>query len=148
MEIRKAGISDLDYIIPLFEGYRSFYGQDSQVDKVHEFLHARIKREESVIFMAMAEGQDKAMGFVQLYPSFSSVSMKKLWILNDLFVDPLFRKKGVAKSLMNTARQLSEDTGAKGLVLETGKGNTVAQALYEKLGFVRDEDYYVYNLTF
>lgn len=148
MEIRKAGISDLEYIVPLFEDYRSFYKQNSEIDKVKSFLHSRIQREESVIFIAMAEGQDKAMGFVQLYPSFSSVSLKKLWILNDLFVDPLFRKKGVATALMNTARQLSEDTGAKGLVLETGKENTTAQALYEKLGFVRENDYYVYNLTF
>lgn len=146
MDIKKAGIADLDDIAPLFEAYRTFYQQESDPEKVKSFLHARIQREESVIFVAFAEGQNKAMGFTQLYPSFSSVSLKRLWVLNDLFVDPLFRKKGVATALMNTARQLAEDTQSKGLQLETGKNNIHAQALYEKLGYVKELDYYVYNL--
>lgn len=146
MDIKKAGIADLDDIVPLFEAYRSFYQQASDPKKVKSFLHNRIQREESVIFVAFAEGQKKAMGFTQLYPSFSSVSLKRLWVLNDLFVDPLFRKKGVATALMNTARQLAEDTASKGLQLETGKNNVHAQALYEKLGYVKELDYYVYNL--
>jgi len=147
MEIKKAGIVDLEHIVPLFEAYRKFYKQESDSTKVKAFLHARIQREESVILLAMAEGQNKAMGFTQLYPSYSSVSMKRLWVLNDLFVDPLFRKKGVATALMNSARQLAEDTRAKGLVLETGVKNLNAQALYEKLGYKREQNYYVYNLT-
>lgn len=146
MEIKKAGISDLDLIVPLFDAYRQFYKQESDPQKVRAFLHTRIQKEESVILLACMEGQDIAMGFTQLYPSFSSVSMKRLWILNDLFVDKKHRKKGVATALMNTARQLAEDTRAKGLMLETGKENTQAQALYEKLGYKKEEDYFVYNL--
>ncbi|MEM8890123.1 MAG: GNAT family N-acetyltransferase [Bacteroidota bacterium] len=146
MDIIKAGIADLDLIVPLFDAYRQFYKQDAEVEKVRAFLHTRIQREESVIFLALMEGSREAMGFTQLYPSFSSVSMQRLWILNDLFVDPKHRKKGVATSLMNTARQLAEDTRSKGLMLETGKDNSNAQALYEKLGYKKEEDYFVYNL--
>ena len=146
MDIIKAGISDLDLIVPLFDAYRQFYEQDADTAKVKAFLHTRIQREESVIFLALMEGSREAMGFTQLYPSFSSVSMQRLWILNDLFVDPKHRKKGVATSLMNTARQLAEDTRSKGLMLETGKGNHNAQSLYEKLGYKKEEDYFVYNL--
>ena len=146
MDIIKAGIADLDLIVPLFDAYRQFYEQDADPEKVKAFLHTRIQREESVIFLALMEGSREAMGFTQLYPSFSSVSMQRLWILNDLFVDPKHRKKGVATSLMNTARQLAEDTRSKGLMLETGKGNHNAQALYEKLGYKKEENYFVYNL--
>lgn len=146
MEIKKAGISDLELLAPLFDAYRVFNQQSSDVEKVKDFLHKRIQNEESVIFLALAEGQEAGMGFTQLYPSFSSVSMKRLWILNDLFVDPLHRKKGIATALMNTARQLAEDTHAKGLMLETGKENSSAQKLYEKLGYQKEEDYFVYNL--
>ena len=146
MDIIKAGIADLDLIVPLFDAYRQFYEQDADAAKVKAFLHTRIQREESVIFLALMEGSREAMGFTQLYPSFSSVSMQRLWILNDLFVDPKHRKKGVATSLMNTARQLAEDTRSKGLMLETGKENSPAQALYEKLGYKKEEDYFVYNL--
>jgi len=146
MDIIKAGIADLDLIVPLFDAYRQFYKQDVEPEKVRAFLHTRIQREESVIFLALMEGGREAMGFTQLYPSFSSVSMQRLWILNDLFVDPKHRKKGVATSLMNTARQLAEDTRSKGLMLETGKDNSHAQALYEKLGYKKEEDYFVYNL--
>ncbi|MEM6804374.1 MAG: GNAT family N-acetyltransferase [Bacteroidota bacterium] len=146
MEIKKAGISDLDLIVPLFDAYRQFYKQESDPKKVRAFLHTRIQKEESVILLAVMEGQEMVMGFTQLYPSFSSVSMQRLWILNDLFVDKKHRKKGVATALMNTARQLAEDTRSKGLVLETGKENTQAQALYEKLGYIKEEDYFVYNL--
>ena len=146
MDIIKAGIADLDLIAPLFDAYRQFYEQDAEPEKVKAFLHTRILREESVIFLALTEGSREAMGFTQLYPSFSSVSMQRLWILNDLFVDPKHRKKGVGTSLMNTARQLAEDTRSKGLMLETGKGNRHAQALYEKLGYKKEEDYFVYNL--
>ncbi|MEO1216498.1 MAG: GNAT family N-acetyltransferase [Bacteroidota bacterium] len=146
MDIIKAGIADLDLVVPLFDAYRQFYEQNADIEKVRAFLHTRIQREESVIFLALMEGRREAMGFTQLYPSFSSVSMQRLWILNDLFVDPKYRKKGVATSLMNTARQLAEDTRSKGLMLETGKENRNAQALYEKLGYRKEEDYFVYNL--
>ncbi|MDW3647697.1 MAG: GNAT family N-acetyltransferase [Bacteroidia bacterium] len=146
MNIIKAGIADLDLIVPLFDAYRRFYEQEADPEKVKAFLHTRIQREESVIFLALSEGQREAMGFTQLYPSFSSVSMQRLWVLNDLFVDPKHRKKGVATSLMNTARELAEDTRSKGLMLETGKENYDAQALYEKLGYKKEEDYFVYNL--
>lgn len=146
MNIIKAGIADLDLIVPLFDAYRRFYEQEADPEKVKAFLHTRIQREESVIFLALSEGQREAMGFTQLYPSFSSVSMQRLWVLNDLFVDPKHRKKGVATSLMNTARELAEDTRSKGLMLETGKENYNAQALYEKLGYKKEEDYFVYNL--
>ena len=86
------------------------------------------------------------VGFTQLFPSFSSVSLKRLWILNDLFVTPNARRAGVAKALLERARQYALDTRAKALVLSTEVDNKSAQRLYEALGWRRDETFYTYGL--
>jgi len=91
--IIRATIDQLDLIAPLFDGYRQFYKQPSNVDKARQFIKDRLIRHESVIFLALLD--EAAVGFTQLYPSFSSTSMQRLWILNDLFVAPDGRRSGV-----------------------------------------------------
>ena len=83
----------------------------------------------------------------QLYPSFSSISMRSSWILNDLFVAERFRKRGVARLLMDTAREFAEGVGAKERALSTGKENKSAQRLYESLGYKKDEEFFHYYYT-
>ncbi len=145
ISIVRATVDHLDQITPLFDGYRKFYEQASNLDGARRFLNDRLTRHESVIFLALLD--DQAVGFTQLYPSFSSVSMKRLWVLNDLFVALVGRKQGVGEALLERARQFAVEDGAKGLMLETAVSNTIAQKLYERLGWVRETDYYVYNLT-
>jgi len=146
MTIIKADVRHVDLIVPLFDQYRQFYGQKSDPVGARGFLFFRMSRGESVVFLAVNE-QGDALGFSQLYPSFSSISMKKLWILNDLFVLPKARGLGLAKALMARAIQLSKETGAEGLFLQTANENLPAQALYEKFGFVRDEVFLTYTLV-
>ncbi|HYL94873.1 MAG TPA: GNAT family N-acetyltransferase, partial [Terriglobales bacterium] len=105
-------------------------------------ISERLQRDESVIFLALHG--DKAVGFVQLYPCFSSTAMKRMWILNDLFVAPEARRSGAAKALMERARQWAVETKSDGLWLETAVDNHPAQRLYESLGWKRDNDYYRY----
>ena len=143
--IIRATIEHLDLIAPLFDGYRQFYKQPSNVDGARMFIKDRLIRHESVIFLAFLD--EAAVGFTQLYPSFSSSSMQRLWILNDLFVAPNGRRSGVGEALLERARQFAVEDGAKGLMLETAVTNTTAQKLYERLGWVRDTEFYVYNLT-
>ena len=119
LDIVRATIGDLDELVPLFDGYRQFYGRRSDPAGARAFLGDRIAREESVIYLAYT-GPREAAGFTQLYPSFSSVSLKPLWILNDLFVRSGIRRGGVGRALLERARQHAIDTGAKGLVLSTG----------------------------
>ena len=149
IEIRKATTIELDLLTPLFDGYRTFYSQSGDMDKAREFLASRIKNKESVIFIAIetVDGIEKGAGFVQLYPLFSSVSMQSLWLLNDLFVHSDYRKKGIAESLMRIAVDMAKADGAKGLMLETGIDNIPAQKLYEKLGWLRTKDYYMYTFS-
>ena len=142
--IVRAELKDLDARVPLFDGYRQFYGQRSDPLSARAFLRERLERDESVIYLARIAG--RAAGFTQLYPSFSSVSMRPLWILNDLYVRSDIRRGGVARALLQRARDHAVATGAKGLTLSTGVANKPAQALYESAGWQRDEDFFQYHL--
>lgn len=143
-------LEDLDLLVPLFDEYRVFYGADSDRDGAYAFLWERLERNESVIFMVI-EGEDKdrhARGFIQLYPSFSSVSMQRLWILNDLFVTAEQRGHGFGSKLLECARDYAIETNTKGLSLTTMTGNSGAQRLYEAQGYIRDDEFYTYNHFF
>ncbi len=146
MEIVRAELADLDLLIPLFDGYRQFYQQPSDPDGARAFLEARLMRAESVIFLA--HEHEIGLGFTQLYPSFSSTTMQRLWILNDLFVSPDARGRGLGEALLAAARAFAIDDDAKGLMLATAMTNTTAQRLYERSGYVRDTTFYHYNLVF
>jgi len=140
----RAELGDVDRLVPLFDAYRRFYGQGSDPDGARAFLGDRLTRGESVIFLAVVEGA--AAGFTQLYPSFSSVSMRRLWILNDLFVDTGARRAGVGRALLARARAWAVETDAKGLTLSTEVSNESAQHLYESCGWTRDSEFLHYHL--
>lgn len=142
--IRRATLEDLDELALLFDGYRMFYGQESDHPSARDFLEERLQKDESVIFIAMIN--DSYVGFTQLYPMFSSVSMARLLVLNDLYVYPSHRNQKIASSLMLRAQEYAQEINAKGLTLETGKDNP-AQHLYEKLGWIKDEEYLHYFIN-
>lgn len=144
MDLRRATPADLPRLVPLFDAYRQFYGQPSDPVRAERFLRARFDRNESVIFLAVAE--ETAVGFVQLYPSFWSVAACRSWILNDLFVSPAHRGTGAGRALLERARQHAVDTGAGGLSLATARTNATAQRLYESLGWQRDTEFLHYEL--
>ncbi|MEO6967753.1 MAG: GNAT family N-acetyltransferase [Rhodanobacteraceae bacterium] len=144
--ITRATLADLDDLAILFDAYRVFYRKRSDPALAREFLRERIERGESVIFLAREDADRAALGFTQLYPGFSSVSARRLWILNDLFVAQSARRRGVARAVMERAREFAMQTGALRLVLSTAKDNAQAQALYESLGYVRDVDMFSYAL--
>ena len=131
-------------VAPLFDAYRQFYGKPPDEEAARRFLFARLSKDESVLFIARVAG--KVAGFVNLYPVFSSVNLTRQWILNDLFVAPEARKRGVGRALTECARRLAEATQANGLALETAIDNHAAQKLYESLGWKRDEEFYRYFL--
>lgn len=142
MLIQQATLNELESVSELFDLYRVFYEQASDVESAKDFIKERIINEESVIFVAFED--HAALGFVQLYPSFSSVSMKRSWVLNDLYVKKEARGKGVGETLIKTALHFAKGTGSKGVLLETGKENHNAQRLYEKIGFVKETNYFYY----
>jgi len=141
----RATVMHLEAVAKLFDAYRGFYQQPSNLTQSRAFIAERMAGEESAIFLAQDE-QGDALGFVQLYPTFSSIDAHRTWLLSDLFTTPAARGHGVGRLLMNTARDFALQTGAKGLVLETATDNLMAQGLYESLGYVRDTGYYTYML--
>lgn len=141
--IHKANPGDAGALAGLFDAYREFYRQRSDKMAAKRFLQNRLRRKESVVFFARI-GKD-AVGFVQLYPTFTSVALKRLWILNDLYVVPKGRRLGVAAALMARACKLALETRAEGLCLETAVKNIAAQRLYKKLGWKREKGFYRYN---
>ena len=137
MTIIKANIDHLEDLVPLFDDYRMFYKQPSNKDGARHFLLERFKNKDSMIFMAYIS--DKAVGFTQLYPLLSSVSMQPMYLLNDLFVDVSYRGQSIGETLIEKAKQLCISENNKGLAIQTAFDNP-AQHLYERLGFEKDID--------
>jgi GNAT superfamily N-acetyltransferase len=145
MDIRTANLDDLDDLVLLFEGYRKFYEKNPDAIAAKVFLQERIENKESVIFMAYS-ASGEAVGFTQLYPLFSSTRMKRLWLLNDLFVKEAFRGQGFSKALIDRAKQLAHDSGACEIMLETAKTNDIGNQLYPAMGFELGTDFNWYHL--
>jgi len=143
--VRQAVLSDLEALAPLFDNYRQFYGRPSDLQAATDFLSARFNHGESVLFIGH-EG-NKAIGFTQLYPSFSSVSLARTFVLNDLFVCEHARRKGVASKLMSAAVDYAGSLGAVRVSLSTATSNEAAQKLYESSGWKRDEQFLVYHFA-
>jgi GNAT superfamily N-acetyltransferase len=143
VHVVRATLQDIDRLVPLFGAYREFYRRPADPDGSRRFLSERLSRGESVVYLA--EGRGTALGFVQLYPTFASLSMKSWWVLYDLYVVPSARRRGVASLLLERAKQLARETGAAGLSLETALDNP-AQKLYEEHGWKRDELFLHYEL--
>jgi GNAT superfamily N-acetyltransferase len=144
VEVRQATVEDLDLLAPLFDGYRQFYRQASDQDGARRFLRDRFEHNQSVIFLALADGV--ACGFTQLYPSFSSTGMARIFVLNDLFVVPVGRGRGTGRALLEAAAAYGRRVGALRLGLSTEVNNTTAQRLYEGMGWKRDTAFYSYQL--
>ena len=146
--IRRSTLEDVPALSPLFDAYRVFYRQDSNPEAAASFLTDRITRNESVIFLAFDQ-EDCLAGFLQLYPLFSSTRMQRLWLLNDLFVQPANRGKGISTLLIEASKSYCIETKACGLLLETEISNEIAKHLYEATGFELDKshDYYYWQAS-
>lgn len=145
MSVTLATTADLDELVPLFSGYLDFYEVPAPHAAIQAFLEPRIAKGESTVFIARSI-DGLAVGFIQLYPFFASLALQPAWLVSDLYVIPAARRDGYGEALMNAARAHAEATGACGLMLETAKTNHAGQALYERLGYRRDEKFYTYWL--
>ena len=134
--LRRAALADLDAVAPLFDAYRGFYGQPSDLPRARAWLEERMRGGESVVLLAERDGD--VVGFVQLYPMYSSVRTARTWILNDLFVAEHARRSGAARALLDAAAAFAREQGASSISLETTRDNAAARALYRSAGW--DED--------
>jgi ribosomal protein S18 acetylase RimI-like enzyme len=146
--IRRATVADGDLVAPLYDAYRQFYEHPPDLATARTFLRERLERGESIVFVATeaTPSGEHALGFTQLYPAWCSVAAKPYLVLYDLFVAPEARRRGVARALMDRAREYADETGAHRLELQTARANRNAQVLYESLGWVRDDVFFTYVL--
>jgi ribosomal protein S18 acetylase RimI-like enzyme len=146
--LTRAQIDDLEKLTELFDAYRQFYQQPPDAAGARQYLRDRLANDDSVIFIATdAADNGTALGFVQLYASFDSVILSRIWILHDLFVIPAGRKQGIGRQLMLMADQYCRTTEGARIDLMTAITNSPAQALYESLGYERDEVFFSYSLA-
>ncbi len=146
MKIKQARLTDVKAFAELFDLYRQFYECKSDLELSEKFITARLKNNESIIFLAL-DDNDNAVGFVQLYPSFCSIDAGRILILHDLYVDDSCRNQGVGRLLMDRASEYARETGAVRLDLLTDNTNFPGQALYEKIGYEKTlENYFAYSL--
>lgn len=143
--IRKATLQDIGQLSELFDQYRIFYQKEPDLPAAEQFLTERIENRDSEIFVAESEGE--ILGFVQLYPVFSSTRMKRYWLLNDLFVHENYRGKGFSKQLIEKAKEIAKLTDAGGILLETGKTNDIGNKLYPGCGFELYDEVNFYEWT-
>ena len=143
--VRQAMHADLEALTPLFDAYRRFYGRSTDLAAARSFLRARFDHGESVVFIAHRDAQ--AVGFTQLYPSYSSVSLARVFILNDLFVDERARRTGAASGLLHAATEYARSMGAVRSSLNTDIANEAAQSLYQAAGWQRDTQFHAYHRT-
>jgi len=146
MSVTAVVAADIEALVPLFAGYLEFYQVPRPVEQIQAFLLQRLQCGDAQLFIARDE-QGVAQGFTQLYPLHSSLALAPSWLLSDLFVASSARRQGVGEALMNAARAHAVASGACGLQLETAKTNLAGLALYERLGYVRDEVYLTYWLS-
>lgn len=146
--IRKATLQDLDQLTTLFDQYLVFYKKPSNIEKHKSFLKERMENNEAIIFLAFDDTkEEKAIGFTLIYPTFSSILLNKILILNDLYVDSTIRNSGTGEKLILKTVELAKELGVKLVRLRTAKNNVIAQGLYHKMGFVRDDLVYTYDLA-
>lgn len=141
MRIVQATLEHLDLLTPLFIKYREFYGELPLPDSSRKFLENRLTRKESVIYLALADDEDKALGYCQLFPSFSSLSLKRVWILNDIFVAEDARRMLVADRLLQTAKQMAKSTNAVRMRVASSTNFETVHKTYESIGFREDTEF-------
>lgn len=143
MIVRRATLDDLQRLAVLFDEYRQFYGASSQPKLSYEFLKQRFENQESVIFIHIKD--DAITGFILLYLGFSSVACSTYYILDDVYVTPIYRRQGSARQLIDTAILFARHENALRLTLDTQKTNYQSHQLYESMGFVKDDAFQTYH---
>lgn len=147
MNVEKCNLTHLANLAQLFDEYRVYFEQPSDIEKSKEFLRERLSTDQAVVFVAIDESTGEYMGFTLLYPMFSSLRAKATWTLNDMYITEKYRKFGVATKLLEEVRAFGTETGAQWVMLKTQIENTKAQALYDKFGFTKDDTHYYYYLN-
>ncbi|MFC0651172.1 GNAT family N-acetyltransferase [Lederbergia wuyishanensis] len=112
--------------------YPSQWNEKNQKDCLQKLI--KLLEFQNANFLLAKIGGTPA-GFIALNWGFSTTKGKPILLVQDLFVMPGFRRKGIAKMLINESILLGKERDANRLQLNTGTNNNNARALYQTLGF-------------
>ena len=146
MQIIEANFKHLEILVPLFDAYRIFYHQPSDLKRAENFLRERLTQKNAIILLAMTD-QGSGAGFLQIYPAFSSIRTARIYLLNDLYVAPTYRQQSLGRALMNATKDLALKNDIAKITLSTANTNMPAQKLYESLGYQKDQTFLYYDLV-
>lgn len=144
LAIRTALPSDAACIAPLFDLYRQFFTGRADIETSRRFLAERLERNESVVVAAFED--EAAVGFLQLYPLFSSWYAKRQWFLSDLYVVGSHRKRGIGRRLVCSGIDVARSDGSRSILVEIPLSQPHLIAFYISLGFAKDEVFELYRV--
>lgn len=120
----------------LFDSYRQFFTGRPDLERSRAFVRERLRAGDSIFFVAVEDGD--AIGFVQLYPIWSSWHCKRIWFLSDLYVAESARKAGAGSALIERVKAYARETNASSVMVELPKGEPSLYDFYARLGFAAD----------
>lgn len=90
-------------------------------------------RERLVMDVLVAEVDERVVGFLAL--SFVPVLSGLRALIDDLAVDPVYRRQGIGAALVEAAIQQADRRGATHLLMDTSRGDPAAREFYQACGF-------------
>lgn len=141
--IREPLDEDLERLAVLFDAYRVFYEQPSDLDGSTRFVRKQLA--EGVTRFFVAALGDAVVGFMHLLPLVHTTVMRPSWLLEDLYVDAPLRGRGVGSALLAYAEDFARRTGAGRISLTTAHTNVTAQRVYEAAGYTLDTTFRTYH---
>jgi GNAT superfamily N-acetyltransferase len=122
-----------DDFVALFDRYRVHYGQPADPDSSRDWLAAATTTRPMRAFLARVGGAAAGICLVAVCPA--SLTLGEFWMIRDLYVEPRWRRTGVARGLLDAVRTAAQHRGALRLSLQTEEDNADALRLYERYGF-------------
>ena len=127
------GDDGFESFVELFERYRAHYGQAPDQDLSRAWLTDALTTGPMRGFLARIDGAAAGICLIAICPA--SLTLAEFWMVRDIFVDPPWRRTGVARALLDAVRAAAQRRGALRLTLQTEDENIPALRLYERFGF-------------
>jgi GNAT superfamily N-acetyltransferase len=137
LNIRELKETDKDRWLELWAGYQEFYKSNLSPEQT-EFTWKRLINNEQKMYGFVAENENGVIGFTHCLFRPSTWTETDYCYLEDLYVDPNIRGKGVGRALMNRVVELAKEKNSKRVYWTTQEFNKTARVLYDSITSVSE----------
>lgn len=130
--VRPVGPADRDAWQRLFTAYGIFY-ETAFSPQVLDGDWAWLMDDAHEVSALVAEGDGVLVGFAHLRRLHDTFTAGPSWFLDDLYVDPAHRGRGIARSLIEACETTAHAAGGGTLRWITAADNSTAQRLYDRI---------------